>query len=289
MKSQTNTKTSRKLPVVLLTLTAVLGLVAAACGTSSSRAEPETAVISLGSEGDGFSESLGDTGTEAALGHPAASQEVTQSEPDLGEAEIEPSSAVWHNDPDYDVDSDCFAQNTIGEDAATKQAKSILADVAAVFPEVGDNQAKALAIAFTLCGVELPEVRVILNQGELGSQYRQMVTALTAADYMAFVDTYTKLPCIIGAHDLQIRINTDSRLIRLIDAVNMAALISFQVTNEDLEQVAQHFMGDLMSAFGEALEAGSDSAVENGSLSNSSQGVSCEEFVQLHQARQSAA
>ena len=293
MKSQTNTKPNRKLPVVLLALTAVLGLVAAACGASSSRAEPETAVISLGSEGGGFSEPPGANGTEAALGNQpaalAANQAATQSEPDFGQVEIEPASAVWYNDPDYDVDSDCFAQNTMGEDVATRQAKGILADVAALFPELSEDQAKALSIAFTLCGVELPEVRVILNQGELGSQYRQMVAALTEADYMTFVDAYTKLPCIIGAHDLQQRINTDSRLIRLIDAVSMAALISFQVTNEDLEQVAQHFVGDLMSAFGEAWEAGSDATIENGAQLDTSQGVSCEEFILAHQARQSAA
>ena len=312
MKSQINMKPNRRLPVALLALAAVLGLVAAACGTSGSRAEPETAVISLGSEGDGFSEPPGASGTEAALGGQLASQptqptqptqaagltasqssatqsSAAQSEPDFGQVEAEPSSAAWYNDADYDVDSDCFAQNTLGEDAATRQAKSILADVEALFPEVGAGQAKALAIAFTLCGVELPEVRVLLQQGELGSQYRQMVTALAATDYMAFVDAYTKLPCIIGAHDLQQRINTDSRLIRLIDAVSMAALISFQVTNEDLEQVARNFMGDLMTAFEEALEAGTDPATENGSQLDSSQGVPCEEFMLTHQARQSAA
>ena len=299
MKSQTNTKPNRRLPIALLALTAVLGLVAAACGTSGSRAEPGTAVISLDSDGDGFSEPSGTNGTEAALGHQPADQPVapaaglavrqggTQSEPNLSQTEVEPSSAAWYNDPGYDADSHCFAQNTIGEDAATRQAKSILADVTALFPEVSAHQAKALSIAFTLCGVELPEVRVLLRQGELGSQYRQMVTALTEADYLAFVDTYTKLPCIIGAHDLQARINTDSRLIRLIDAANMAALISFQVTNEDLERVAQNFMGDLWSAFGEALEAGAYLDAENGN--QPSPGVSCEEFVELHQARQSAA
>jgi len=234
-----------KLFTLLIALTAVTGLVAAGCGSSDSGGRVEVST-----------ESPGPVAGESASPSPVADETATPDEPEV----IFLTSEIT-----FDRSLTCAEQFPASEEETIQTAEAMLDRIQAAFPNITEAQARTLALAFSLCQVDFSEVENLLADGELGSQFRNMLAAVSLDDFASFIELYRDQACLVASYDGDVEIESTSRLNRLIGAASTAALIQFVPTDEEIEALADRFID-------EALQAIFDQVIEGNAVeSNSTQ------------------
>lgn len=227
MKSLNNKKSKpNRLPVVLVSLITVAGLVAVGCGTSTERGiDVETRATSTGT-----SQNVFDT--------------LTSTTASASSAELEPVGA----DLTYTKDLTCAEQFPTSEEVTIRNAEAMLGQIQTSFNDIPEDDAKTLALAFSLCGVRYSEVESLLADDELGEQYHDLIHGVFSERYEDFVDTYRNQVCLVASFDGEIEIESESRLNRLIGAVTTAALIFHMPSDEDIEALVDTFIENTIEA-----------------------------------------
>ena len=241
-----NTKQTTKLSILLLAALATCGLLAAACGAG--QASTDTTIRSA----------------------------VAVNPPTTTTAEPAPEPTTIGND-ELDSDNPCYTTEPADPAAAEQRAKALQGEVKTLFAKLGEEPSKNLAFAYVLCDVTAADVKTVLAEGELGSQYRRLVEALTAGSYQAFTEAYRGQPCLLGSHDFDVNIKSATNLKKLISAVSGAALIHFRPDAQELETIAQNLASDMMDSFQNALETGG----EADDHLDETQPATCEQFAKL--------
>jgi len=291
--------------ILLLTPIAVVGLLAAACSSSDSNGFVSIANDNESgeeAEGQGANSPTPETQASPSPSGPENEDEATADNPEIppesddpqssdqatsGSQEDEPVSMADRYDDYYDAELSCFEQSTFSEEKAIRHSMEMVDDIMQAFPALDQSQARSLAIAYGLCEVEFSEVQALLEEGELGRQYRNMIQGLASESYQEFVEVYVRQQCLVVAYDLNYQIETDSRLHRLIGAVGEASLIHFRPGAPELLDVAMELLGELTTAFERALENGFQDDDDIDDLL--SQELSCERYKEIIGAAGAAA
>ena len=188
--------------------------------------------------------------------------------------QLETSPNLDYYGDDFNPDVTCFEQTAISEEMSTEHARSMLPSLIELFVELGLKQSRALAVAYGLCGVMLPEAQMLVGEGSLGRQYRELVAALTADSYHDFREIYKRQPCILATMELMTHIKSETRLVRLISATETAALINFQPSDEELNTITLQSLSDILEIFDDLLN--SDSSAQEPLIAGEI--VTCEQF-----------
>lgn len=284
--------TNHTLSFLLFGVIAIAGLLASACGASSggegSASEQVSLFPSAAPAGDdGAQEDSGQIGSDPVDFGPVDSGQTdfapdgfgpTDSSQDVGQLpdpvqDIEPRVSKTGFNPDLS----CFEQASISEQQAVGVALSVLDQVSAAFPELSQPAAKSVAASFGLCEVNMDDVTDVLQQGELGRQFHQLTMAVASPRYFDFVEVYKDLPCLLAGSDYGVPIVTDADLVRLVHAVNEAALIQLQPTNDEIEEIARNLAADFFESMDDALnDEPADESYEPGPPED----ITCEQFLE---------
>lgn len=282
--------TNHTLSVLLIGVIAIAGLLASACGASSGADDSASEQVSLfpgasPTGDDGAQEDSGQTnsGQTDSGQTDTAPVGATQDAGSGGTADLgPPPDPVPDIEPrisktGFNPDLSCFEQTSLSEEQAVANSMAMLDELSATFPELGQPAAKSVAAAFGLCEVDLADATGVLAQGELGRQFHQLTLAVASPRYFDFVEVYKGLPCLIAGSDYGVPIVTDADLVRLVHAVNTAALIQLQPTNEEIEEIARTLAADFFGSMEDALNDGpADESFEPGPPED----ITCEQMLE---------
>ena len=274
-----NIKQTTKLSILLLAALATCGLLAAACGASQTSTDT-TIRSAVAVEAPTTAGPVETTPTTAAVTTTTTGDVAETVPPTAAPATVVPTTISQPGPPpgggeELDSQEPCFAKLPADPAAAQRQAEALLPELQTLFPALSAAQAGNLAFPYVQCGVTAADIKAVLAEGELGSQYRRLVAALGAESYRAFLDTYLAQPCLLGAHDFGTNIKPGAKLKELIGAVSGAALIQFEPGQQEMEDIAKGLLTEMMNSFQQALETGGEAG---GQLDNT-QPVTCEEFA----------
>lgn len=217
-----------KLSTLLFALIAVTGLVAAGCGNSGSNSTSEVLTQS--------------PSPQAGEADTVDEQEV------IPEASVQSEPATVNVDDLYDPELTCAEQFPTSEEETIQNAEAMLDQIQVSFPDIPEDDARTLALAYSLCDIQFSEVEELLEDGELGVQYRNMINAVFSESYPSFVDLYREQVCLVASFDGGVKVESDSRLNRLVGAASTAALINHLPTDDEIEAIVDTFVENFISA-----------------------------------------
>lgn len=131
----------------------------------------------------------------------------------------------------------------VGSEAAVKAALEAAEPLAETLG-VTRPSAESLAIAYGYCNIGPVEIQGLLDEGELGRQYRTLVQAMDADTYLDFLDVHRAQPCLVAAGQGE-RVQSEYDISRHIEAVDTAALLKFRPSDEEMEQLTERLLGEL--------------------------------------------
>lgn len=152
------------------------------------------------------------------------------------------------------------------------RVKETLSDMNQNDGEHSSQITEVLVFAYSLCGISHGEAAALLEEGELGRQYRRWIEALWEADtYVGFIDVYTQQPCLVAPEFGQMFI-PHYDMGKHAEAVNLAGLTVFNPTESEMVEIGEDLV---FRVFG----VPSDLSDAIASLDDTEVAVTCEELV----------
>lgn len=139
---------------------------------------------------------------------------------------------------------DCQRFSGISLTQASRDAETLYAPLAELFPDIhaGNEKARsraltALSLGYGACGIPFSEVSALAGQGELGTQYRKTAEAVGSASHTDFIEVFQQQPCLAGIEwGFDPIADHDPR--PHILALNLAALLNFMPTDDEMLDIA---------------------------------------------------